>query len=185
MVRSLTSAMISEVQASVLSPIFLVQFSFSTPLRFWTGFGDLKFGGNTYMGAGNLLTISPIEETQEVRSTGVNFALSGIPSSILSVALTEDYQGRDVRMWFAVLDANKDIVLDPYLAFVGRMDVMEIVEQGETSAIGVSAENVLVALERPNERRYTPEDQKISFSGDKGFDFVAQLQDKQLIWGRS
>jgi hypothetical protein len=31
----------------------------------------------------------------------------------------------------------------------------------------------------------TDEDQKNLFSGDKGFEFIADLQDKELVWGKS
>ena len=61
---------------------------------------------------------------------------------------------------------------------------MIIRETGETSTIELKLENRLVALERPNDRRMTDEDQKNLFTGDKGFEFIADLQDKQLVWGK-
>jgi hypothetical protein len=64
------------------------------------------------------------------------------------------------------------------------MDVMIIREQSDTCTIELKLENRLVALERAITRRYTEEDQKNLFAGDKGFDFIPDLQDKQLVWGK-
>jgi hypothetical protein len=65
------------------------------------------------------------------------------------------------------------------------MDVMIIREGTDTSTIELKLENRLIALERPNERRMTDEDQKNLFTGDKGFEFIADLQDKQIVWGQA
>ena len=65
------------------------------------------------------------------------------------------------------------------------MDVMIIRETGDTSTIELKLENRLIALERPNERRMTDEDQKNLFPGDIGFEFIPDLQDKQLVWGKA
>jgi len=43
----------------------------------------------------------------------------------------------------------------------------------------------MIAFERPYVRRYTDEDQKIEHPTDKGFEFVAAIQDLELVWGRS
>ena len=43
--------------------------------------------------------------------------------------------------------------------------------------------NRLIDLEKPNESRYTSEEQKRLFSGDLGLDFVTDLQDKDINWG--
>ena len=55
-------------------------------------------------------------------------------------------------------------------------------EGAETSVISVRIESNFAALKRANERRYTREDLQIDFPGDKGLDFIAALQDKQLVW---
>ena len=63
------------------------------------------------------------------------------------------------------------------------MDVMSIQESGEQATINITGESRLIDLEIARERRYTSEDQKIDFPDDKGLEFVADLQDKQIIWG--
>lgn len=184
MTRTITTAVQTEFDADVLRPFYAVELAFdSGTSRIWSGYGDITFGGNTYSGVGTLGAISRIEETQEIASTGVRFGLSGIPSDILSVALSEPYQGRSAKIYLGVFDANYGVIADPFLCFDGRMDVMAINDDGDTSTITVTAEHRLIDLERPRLRRYTSEDQKALYSGDKGFDFVADLQDKTIAWG--
>tara|TARA_R100001460_G_scaffold2629_1_gene8370 strand:- start:5439 stop:6392 length:954 start_codon:yes stop_codon:yes gene_type:complete len=83
------------------------------------------------------------------------------------------------------LSPSSDIIIyQPYTIFDGFMDVMRLSDSGGTANISVNCESQLIALERPNTRRYTPEDQKIDFPNDEGLDFVAGLQDDEIVWGR-
>jgi len=133
-----------------------------------------------YSGVGDLLNISSIEKTTEIEAKGASITLSGIPSTILSVALTEPYQGRECRIYFGVISSPTDYIE----IFSGELDQMTIVEEGSTCTISVTAENVLIKLERPVVRRFTDQDQKSRYPSDKGLEFVASLQNKELFWGR-
>ena len=179
----LTASAIVEATATEHTIAVLLKFAFdSGDLNLWTGLGDVTWNGDVYTGASDLLGIEALTETKQVEARGVKFALSGIPSSIISTALGQNYQGRSAKMWLAFL-VSDSIVADPYLLFNGRMDVMTIEDLGDTATIAVSAENVLVDLERPAKRRYQPEDQEADYPGDKGFEFVAGLQVKDFPFG--
>ena len=185
MARSLTGGMVTEVTAASLQPILLVKLAFdSADLNLWTGIGDLVFGGDTYTGAGDLLAFSAIEESDELKAVGLTGSLSGIPSSLVAIALAEDYMGRPVTVWFGVLDSSGALVADPEPIFAGLIDTMPIEDAGETATIQVNAENRLARLEESRARRYTPEDQAIDYPGDLGLDFVVALNDgRDIIWG--
>jgi hypothetical protein len=184
MARDLTAGMVTEVASTTVRPIVLVKLEFdSGAVRVWNGIGDLSWNAQTWTGVGDLGGVSPVEEAGDLKASGVRFQLSGIPAALISTALSEDYQDRPARMWLGMLDENLNIVADPYPIFRGRMDVMDIQEGGETATIGVTAENVLASLERARETRYTAEDQKLEFPGDKGLDFVPSLQEAVITWG--
>jgi hypothetical protein len=76
------------------------------------------------------------------------------------------------------------LITDPYLAFEGRLDTSDITDAGESSRIALQYESRLIDLDRARERRYTSEDQQLSYPGDLGFDFVPTIQDMPLFWGR-
>lgn len=184
MARSVTSALNTELTASELEPFFLIDLGFdSGALYFWTGISTLTWNSNDYLGGGNLIGISSVTETADIRADGVNLTLSGFPASLLSIALSETYQGRSVKIRFGAMSSGA-VVADPYLVFDGRMDVMSIDDAGEGSTISLSAESRLIDLERPRVRRYTPEDQKSLFPNDTGLDYVPVIQDVAIHWGR-
>ena len=189
MARNITTAFNNAVTAEVVVPFFAVSLAFSTgTLYLWNGYGDISLtaGGrtNTYTGLGDATGISPIDEQSAIQASGANLVLNGVKSSLISTALSAQYTNRDGKIFLGMFDTSKSVIADVYTLFVGKMDVMIIRETGETSTIELKLENRLVALERAIERRYTDEDQKNLFSGDKGFEFVPDLQDKQLVWGK-
>jgi len=165
---------------SSLTAFFAVELEFdSGTLRLWNGLGDLTVDSNTYTGSGDLLSISPIEENPEISAKGLNMQLSGVPASLLAIALTETYQNRNVAIYVGTIDGS---TVNSYKAFSGRMDVMTLQESGETCTISLSAESRLIDLERPRVRRYTKEDQKLIKSNDKGLNFINSLQEKTFEW---
>ena len=183
MTRDITAGMITEITATGLTPITFLKFEFdSGDLNLWDGVGDLSWSGDTYTGAGNLLAISPIAETEEIAANGARFTLSGMASSIISTALSEDYQGRPVSMWRGALDSSRAIIADPILIFSGNMDVMIINDSGAMAMVSVVAESQMRALTRPSTRKWTSMDQKAIWPSDKGFDEIPQIQDDPIIW---
>ena len=323
MSRGLTADMVAAVGRTELQMILIAEIDTDGgAIRVWTGAGDLAFDGNTYTGVGQFGSVTAIEETLELAARGISLTLSGIPSSLLSSALGDMRQGREVTLWFGIIknrvldnyiingffdanitgwvdssggagtiswvdgkmrittgnpastefgrahqqlsglttgkeyylsldlstisdrcavrigtaihlsdilaitnfttgqtqkvsftptvtnpwldvwvpddDANADVdniiiienepfalVADPEILFKGQTDVVQITEGRETSLITVNAENRLVRLEHKNERRFTKQDQDRFVSGDLGLDYVLQLQDKEIVWGRT
>jgi hypothetical protein len=61
---------------------------------------------------------------------------------------------------------------------------MALSENGETATVSISIENVLIDLDRPRARKLTNEEQLKRFSGDNSLSNVANLQDRQISWGR-
>lgn len=128
------------------------------------------------------MSISAIEETSEIAARGANFTLTGIPSEMVSLALSEPYQGRIVNVYFGLFDVTAG-AQEVIKMFSGLMDVMTIQDDPNAVTITMSAENRLIQLERPNVSRYTSEDHKRTYPNDLGFDFVNDLQDKEIEWG--
>jgi len=182
MSRDITTEVLDALDDDVVYPFFAVDLAFSSgPLYMWSGYGDLVIGSKTYLGAGQLLSLSSVEETTEMEAMGASLTLSGIPSAFLALALTEPYQGRECRIYFGMTSDPSAYVE----IFSGELDQMNISEEGSTSSISVTAENVLIKLERPIVRRLTNEDQKSRYPTDRGLEFIAALQDKEIYWGRT
>lgn len=189
MSRTLTSGMLGVTTANVVRPAYFVRMVFDSGenpnvLNLWSGVGDLAYGGNTYTGVGDLLSISSIAETSDISASGINVAITGIKSSFLVIAKNHEYQGRPLSVSLGAFDNNGALIADPVIVFSGFMDTMTIAESGSTSTIKISVENKLISFERSKVRRYTAEDQKIDHPTDKGFEFVTSIVEKEIIWGR-
>jgi hypothetical protein len=125
-----------------------------------------------------------VEETTSKEAKGIALRISGIDPANISRALGENYQGRSVKVWLALLSDQYAILADPILIFTGFMDTMNI-ELGETASITVTAESKWVAWESPKVRRINQADQEAAYPGDKGCEFVEQMVSKELVWGRA
>lgn len=187
MSRDLTDSMQAAVAAQNVAPAFLCTMAFASGfLRVWSGMGDIVWNGDLYTGVGIYGGVSKIEETKKVSANGLQLSLTGIPSAMVSIALNEHYRGRRVYLWLALFDpVTGAMIASPTRVFSGRMDTMKIADNGSTSDIVISCESRLIDLERPRERRFTHEDQQALFPGDKGLEYVAGLQNKEVFWGRS
>jgi hypothetical protein len=205
MSRDLSTGVSDALEDDVIYPFTAVELQFDggNVVRLWTGVGTLVFEGQSWAGAGELLDISSIEETSDISAKGATVTLSGVPSSVLSLALSEPYQGRVGKIYLGLLTVrylqkeSESYILQQdgsrieleeqettlTEVFSGFMDRMTIDEQAESSTIGLSLENKLVTLERPRIARYSHEFQRTLDSTDKGLEYVESLQLKEFVWG--
>jgi hypothetical protein len=208
MTRELTQSIINNLEAAEVQPLFAVELYFDTQtLYMWTGIGDLVFNNITYVGTGQFLEISELRETAEISAKGATVSLSGIPSNLISLAISEPYQGRKCKILFGLIDANRQFLkledgsfllaedgsridvsqgaVSPVVeVFNGYIDQMVINEGADTSNITISVESRLIDLERARIFRFNDQNQKARYPTDRGFEFVEDLQDKQFNWGR-
>lgn len=181
MSRTLPAGMAAALAGESVTLFYAVELLFdSGAVRIWTGFGDKTINSETYTGAGYLLNIDGIAEVADLTASGITITLSGISSSIISLALQENYQGRVARVYFGVEGVSGALEV-----FSGFMDVMTIEHSGESMRVTLSVESKLVTLQRPNTRRYTSANHKIRYPSDTFFDHVTKLQDKEIVWGRA
>ena len=208
--RDITSQVLNSLDDDVVEPFFTIELLFdSAPIRLWTGTGEATIDGDTYIGTGTLLDISSVEETSEMAVKGATITLSGMNSEVISLALQSPYQGRICNISFGVISTTNydvdglypDLVVDfssdlydtsgeEFSAsltqiFSGYMDQMNISEGPEFGTIELKVENKLIDLERQRVRRFTNQFQKSLYPNDRGLEFVENIQDKEIVWGRS
>lgn len=180
MTRSTPASLLTALSQPEVQPFYAVEMDFDTaPVRFWTGYGDRTISGDTYLGSGNLLSITGLDEVNDLSAKSITLQLSGVPASLVSLALQEPYQNRECKVYFGTTDTTT-----PIEVFSGLMNVMTIEDSGETSVISLTVESKLIRLEKSSNWRYTEGSQKARYSSDTFFNYVADLQDKTLVWGR-
>ena len=210
MSRDISTGTADNINADVVYPFFAVELLFdgANIIRMWTGVGTLvRPDGTEWIGLGSILDISTIEETSEMAVKGATIRLSGVSSEALSLALSEPYQGRVCNIYFVTAVTAGDALLQQDGAYIllqdgsrinlqtdssdftqlfsGYMDQMNISENADTTNIELMVENRLIDLERARVARFTSGYQKSLYPGDLGLDFVEDLQDKDIVWGRN
>ena len=189
MARDITTAFKNAIEGSVVKHIVGIELEFSDgTLRFWNGYGNLTMtaGGSskTFTGAGDMLGVSEIEESSTLSMSGVTLTLAGIKSSIIATALGANYTNRKGAIYLGLFDTSNNVIADVYTIFKGNMDVMNIQEGADTCLITLKLESRLITFEKASNRMYTLEDQKVDFPNDIGFEFIPDLQDKEITWGK-
>lgn len=154
----------------------------SGAIRFWTGIGDLVISANTYLGAGELGSISMPEERSSLTFEPKVYQLSGVDPSLVPEADIDDSFGRSVTEYFGFLNPETRQLLDtPEVNWEGRNDAMRRVD-GRSPLIEVRAEHRLVLLDQTDDWCFTHEHQPQFFAGDLGFDQIPTLELKQVKW---
>ena len=180
------SAITNRLGADHQELFFALKAEFDTSdILVWTGKDDLVISSETYTGAGSLLSIGGVEDGRDLKSSGLNIALSGMDATVLDYALTENYQNRFLTLFMGYLMGGSNEVAGTIVLFKGRMTTLTISDDPNGATISIDAENRLIDLDRPSNLRYTKESQEFLFTGDIGLDRVNQIQDKEIVWGRS
>jgi hypothetical protein len=183
MSRAVSLAWLAAAQDKVVRPVIFYEGEFDAgTVRLWTGVGQKDWNGQTWTGAGNLLAISNITETADLRAQGFTATLSGISLDSLALVLGQVQTHKNGWIWFGLIDGADQIIADPYLAFRGRMDQPSVTDSGEACTIEIAYENHLKDFERSRVRYYNDQDMRIDNPSEKACIYVAQQQDQPIQW---
>ncbi len=190
MTRTIATANKNETTAEVFRPVLFlfldldggdVTVNSSDQDIAWDFDGDSS--DETFTGVGQFGSVSVINESADLKASGIQCMLTGVPTTHISNALSESYSGRTAKLYIGFLNASRVLVADPMVIFAGRIDAMDI-QIGKTASVSVSIESKLVDWERARIRRYTNQDQRNLYSTDEFCEFVVQTVEKELVWGQ-
>ena len=184
--QGLDASIVNRLGADEQALFLAVKAEFDTDdIMVWSGIGNITIASESYTGAGSLLSIGTAEDSTEIKSTGMDVSISGMDTTVLNYALTENYQNRPITIFLGYLMGGTNEVAGTLTLFKGRMTTLSVNDNPSGAGINISAENRLVDLDRPCNFRYTKESQNFLHSGDTGFNRVASLQDKEIVWGKT
>jgi len=184
MPRGLSADFITSLTADEVKPFYAAELALDGgAVRLWTGYGDATINGDTYLGAGSLLGFSGFDEVNDLSAKSITITLDGLDESILSLSLSTPIRNRKVRVYFGVI--ADDGTFHSVEIFTGRANKIPFQDDGQSSTINLEVDSKLVILEKASNRRYTHESHQARHPGDTFFSFVADLQDKEMVWGRA
>ena len=153
----------------------------------WNGRGNYTVSGIEYTGIGSLMQVSQIENAPDgaagITARNVTLTLSGFDPVMLAAGLNDFLQGGYLYISIAFFDPSGNIITLPSVCFAGQMDVLSVSGNGASTTITVSAENVLVDLNRSRERLYTNADIHQEHPLDQCCSFVVDVAQIPLYFG--
>lgn len=183
--RNMTPEFEAALIARDVRPALFFEGTFATGVvRLWSGLGPIIWAGQTWIGAGNLIGFSGVEEGSDIVARGATISLSGVPSTHVALAISDAQQGLTGTVYVGLMAADGTVIADPIPSFVGRLDVPSIADGADTCVVSITYESRLIDLNTPREIRYTHEAQQQLYPGDRGFEYVTTIQDQDITWGR-
>lgn len=184
--RSVTSGFQTELTANSINPAFFFECQLSeSPLRLWTGFGDIAWDSKTWEGNGFLKDFQTPEENSDLQSGQLVVTLTGEPDALLAIFLSQIERGKKGSVYFGFLNSSDAVIADPDLFYQGYLDKASFEDGQQSSTLTLSFDSKLSDLQRSKEFRYTDESQKLFYPNDKGFNFTPEMADWQGYWGKN
>jgi hypothetical protein len=184
--RTIDAGLLSALSAETVRIVYLVRLCFDAGTIGWnTSFRDITYDSVTYLGLGHLTSISAAVEESGVKAGSISVGVSGINPSVISILLSEPYINREAYIHYTLLDADDKVITGtPILLFKGTMDSIDA-EQGATAGFSIKLKSRLADWERARRCRYTDAEQQKLHAGDKGFEYVGQMEQAKIIWPRA
>jgi hypothetical protein len=180
-VRTVAAAALTTLQSREAPLVLLLELGFDPVLYFASSAVSIDHGGNTYLAAGSLGAVDAVKDAAgEVQ--GVKFALSGVPSANLSLALGVSARNKYAVLSVAILNATTHAIEDVSVFGTFVLDQMPIVEGAESSSIGVTAYPLQTVFQRVKSIRYTDGDQKRQYPGDRCMEFLNSQSQHSDVW---
>ena len=158
---------------------------------FWGGYGPLTVNGITYVGAGSLIEISPLNLGTDLAASPITVRLRAVPETELTpdvLATIDDYayKNRPAHLTLAYFDRVTGAIVTAIQWWQGFID---LIEHEQT----VGAEYALVAHLEPQSldhsrlgyRMRSDTDQRLIDPADRFFEHAAMTASLNLPYGRN
>jgi hypothetical protein len=148
--------------------------------------GTYTWGGQNWLGVGDFGAVQGIEESEKISPYSATLILSGLDSTMVNEALSEDYFRRPITLYLGVANTNDVLLDDPTVIWSGFMDSMSLsVGSDGGDAIQLTCESELSMFDRSANLRFTDQMQQNQHSGDVFFEFLPAIADNPAIRWRN
>lgn len=151
---------------------------------FFDGAGDLDFEGRVYHGWGALVSIELPPSTGDIEIPEVRYILSGVDQAIVE-RLEGSIKGRKAHLYEALLDRHYRVI-ERELLSEAQLDTQRFraTKDGKVT-ITLTANGGFYRLRNRSAAKWSPEQQKVRFPDDSGFDEMHKQEDLVLQWSAS
>jgi hypothetical protein len=183
MPRDIDPSILAQFGTGSFQPALFTMITFASGTEYlWTGNAPVYWNNQVWTGTGSVLGFSTIQDSNTVDAKGISITLSAIDATLLPLFMTEYKLGLPVVVYLGVY-AGGSLIPFPITAWAGNTDKPTVRITGPEATITMNCENTLVDMNVPGSRRYTNDDQQMTWPGDLGMSFVSSILEKQLFWG--
>jgi hypothetical protein len=186
MSRTIDSTTLAEVATNNTYPIQLVKFQVTSDnndsLFLNTGYSNITYNGDTYIPGSNILSLSAVEETKDVKTNAVSIKLNGVPNTIIAALENVNSIGGIVTIYQAFWnDDTGAIEGQVYQKWQGIINSHAVDEENTDSGninITVECKNIVGAILNTKSGRFTSDSSfKKHTPNDASMEFVASMVD--------
>jgi hypothetical protein len=154
------------------------------PWRACTGTRSYTTLGESWLGIGEIAGISELVEASDVAARPVTLSLSGVDPFIVEPVLSRtNYKGRTATIYRGFLDGDEALLDAPFPVWTGRMDVGSVSFDKGLAVAQMQCEPLAARLLRPNISRYSDQDHQLRWPGDRFYEYLPQMAQKDVVWG--
>ena len=182
--KSIDSTTLAEAASVKTYPINLIKFQVTSDnndsLFLNTGYTNITYNNDTYLPGSNIISLSAVEETKDVKTNAITIQLNGLPNTIIAALENVNAIGGIVTIyqafWNDETGAIQGQVYQKWQGIINSHSVDE--ENSETGNVNISIEckNIVGALLDTKSRRFTSDSSfKEYTSNNASMEFVASM----------
>lgn len=154
--------------------------------RFHTDFGSITWGGNAWLGMGELAVLDEVGETDSIDPEPLRVGLNGATTEIMNLVDSEDVYNREARVYLGALDEQFALVADPTVIWNGFAQNLAYTMGNEEDAVSLTCESESTFFNISSRVSYTDAQLQSEYSGDVFLQYLSQIPDFRTVWrGRS
>lgn len=168
--------------------LYLVQMEFLTSTQRLTNWShNLTWAGYTWVGLGAILSLGKVDESERLQYPAMEIGMNIADPSQLALALgnVQEYRGRPITIYAAVLDDELRQVDEPEVIWAGKMDQVRIKTgdgEGEPGIAIMRCEQPGRDARGPMSLRLNNAQHQARHPGDTFLSRVEQLTGQPVTW---
>jgi len=184
--RTIDAVTLAEVQSTKTYPIQLIKFQVTSnnadSLFLNTGYTSITYNSDTYIPGSNVVSLSAVDETRDVKTNAITIKLNGIPNTIIAALENVNAIGGIVTIFQAFWNEETgQIQGQVYQKWQGIINSHAVDEENsETGDVNISVEckNIVGAILNTKSGRFTSDSSFNEYTtNDKSMEFVAAMVD--------
>ena len=167
---------------SAQHPLIFIHIAYPEPLYASTADRPYQWGGQTWHGLGELVSLSEIKDALGGTAERIELGLSGFDAALLRKAMDYKLDFSETTLYVGFTEPDGTLISTP------TQFAKMLINPPKISTEGVVTAELVTPNERwnvPSVTRTTDAEHQYKYPGDLFFQFLPQIQDVEISWGNA